>query len=76
MTDPRTCPHDVTVPVDVRDHTTGGTTTVARICTTCLARLPTAWGCTVCEWVEIRNLCEPVPQRMLARPCQEHADAH
>jgi hypothetical protein len=26
MTDPATCPHEDTVPVDVRDHTTGGTT--------------------------------------------------
>lgn len=68
MTDPATCPHDRTEPVDVRDHTTGGTVTVARICTACLAQLPAAWGCTDCYWTEARAICEPAPQRILARP--------
>lgn len=73
MTDPRTCPHQDSEPVEVRSHTTGGTEVVARICTACLDQLPAAWGCTDCEWVENRRLCDPIPQPMLARPCQEHA---
>ncbi|CAI9417292.1 hypothetical protein [Nocardioides sp. T2.26MG-1] len=73
MTDERTCPHETSEPVEVRDHTTGGLVTVARICTTCLAQLPAAWGCPACEWSETRALCDPVPQLLLARPCQEHA---
>lgn len=76
MTDPRTCPHEATEPVEVRDHTTGGTVVVARICTACLDQLPAGWGCGDCEWVEgPRRLCDlritPLP--ILARPCQEHA---
>lgn len=73
MTDPRTCPHEDSEPVDVRDHTTGATETVARICRACLERLPAAWGCTRCSWVEERRLCDAVPTLMLTRPCQEHA---
>jgi hypothetical protein len=73
MADPRTCPHDNSQPVEVRDHTTGGTIVVARICTACLEQLPAAWGCTDCEWVEERVLCQPRPELVLARPCQEHA---
>lgn len=75
--DPRTCRHDDTEPVDVRDYTTGGTTTVARICRACLDELPAGWRCPDCEWVEIetRALCElqATVIRNLVRPCQEHA---
>ena len=73
MTDPRSCRHEHSEPVDVRDHTTGATVTVARICTTCLTQLPAAWGCTACEWVDVRRLCDPVPQLIPGQPCQEHA---
>jgi hypothetical protein len=73
MIDPRTCPHEHSQPVDVRDHTTGGTVTVARICTACLEQLPAGWGCTDCEWVDHRQLCDPGPRLFLAQPCQEHA---
>lgn len=47
--------------------------TVAWICPTCLDVLPTGWGCTDCEWVEDRRLCDPAPRPLLARPCKEHA---
>lgn len=67
------CPHETTEPVDIRNHTTGGTETVARICTACLVELPAAWGCTSCIWVETRNLADPAPTAILAAPCQEHA---
>jgi hypothetical protein len=73
VNDPRTCPHEHSEPVEVRNHTTGAVETVARICTACVEQLPAAWGCTRCEWVEERRLCDPVDQLMLARPCQEHA---
>lgn len=71
--EPARCPHEQSEPVDVRDHTTGGTVTVARICRACLERLPAAWGCPRCEWSEIYVLCEYQPTLILARPCQEHA---
>lgn len=74
MIDERSCPHDTTEPVDVRSLATGAVETVARICTTCLAQLPAAWGCTACEWTEQpRRLSDPSPTLILARPCQEHA---
>lgn len=73
MCEPGTCLHEHSEPVDVRDHTTGTVSTVARICTFCLERLPAAWGCRRCEWVESRRLCDPIPTLMLGRPCQEHA---
>lgn len=67
------CPHETTEPVDIRSHTTGGTITVARICTACLVQLPAAWGCTNCTWVDTRGLGDPAPTCILAQPCQEHA---
>lgn len=73
MTDPATCPHDTTQPVDIRSHETGGTLTVARICVACLIQLPTAWGCDQCEWTQVRRVCDPAPTLILAAPCQEHA---
>lgn len=73
MADPRTCPHEHSQPVDVRDHTTGATETVARICTACLEQLPTAWGCSDCSWVDVRALCDPGPRLMLGQPCGVHA---
>lgn len=73
MIDPRTCPHEQSEPVDVRNHATGATETVARICTACLTQLSTGWGCPACEWAEERALCDPAPRLVLARPCQEHA---
>lgn len=77
MTDPNTCPHDDTIPVDVRSHQTGGTVTVARICRDCLAQLHAGWGCPACDWetAEVRRLCDPrvVPLPVLVRPCKEHA---
>lgn len=69
---PVTCTHPASEPVDVRDHTTGGTITVARICTSCLDQLPAAWGCDDCEWTEIRRVCDEVPSRVLATPCPRH----
>lgn len=75
--DPAVCPHDDTVPVDVRDHTTGGTVTVARICRDCLAQLEAGWGCPACEWetYEERRLCDYLAtvHHVLVRPCKEHA---
>ena len=47
---------------------------VARICLDCHAQLPAAWGCTDCEWVEERRLCDPVPYRLLARRCPAHQE--
>lgn len=78
MTDPTNCPHRSTVSVDVRDHDTGGTRTVARICTKCLAQLEPRWGCTDCEWESFkapRRLCDPHTrtQHTLIHPCEEHA---
>lgn len=77
MTDPTTCQHETTVPVDVRDHDSGGTRTVARVCTSCLAQLEPGWGCPSCEWSSFgtRELCQRVPtiHRVLVRPCREHA---
>lgn len=77
MNDPTTCQHETTVPVDVRDHDTGGTITVARVCTSCLAQLEPGWGCPACEWqsIETRRLCDPHTrtQHALVRPCKEHA---
>lgn len=77
MTDQARCPHEATEPVEVRDHVTGTTTLVARICRACLAELPPAWQCVRCSWdvIEIRALCDPAPilHHELVRPCQEHA---
>ncbi len=84
MTDERSCPHDTTEAVYAYVHPpipkVGDTVEVlnegrpvARICTACLIQLPAAWGCTDCEWVEERRLCDPAPTLHLARPCQEHA---
>lgn len=77
MIDPHLCDHDRHEPVDVRDHATGGTTTVARICVDCLTQLHPGWGCTACAWntVETRRFCDPHPTQhhYLARPCKEHA---
>lgn len=71
------CAHGHTEPVDVRDHTTGATTTVARICTDCLDQLHAGWGCPNCEWaeVDVRRLCElgPTIHHVLHRACREHA---
>lgn len=76
MTDTTNCDHGDAAPVDVRDYTTGGTTTVAHICRDCLCRLPANWGCTDCEWqtVETRQLCQVVPDQDLVtiRPCAVH----
>jgi hypothetical protein len=80
VTDTTSCAHADAVPVDVRDHTTGGTTTVAHICRTCLCRLPANWGCTDCEWQEIetRLLCQATHDRALCliRPCPAHRENH
>lgn len=76
MTDPATCAHEHTQPVEIRSHQTGGTEVVARICTACLTQLPAAWGCTGCEWIEEpRRLCDPANFARLipGQPCQEHA---
>lgn len=71
------CCHDDTVPVDVRNHSTGGTDTVAHLCTHCLAQLPANWTCTACDWDERseRRLCDPhdTTRRICTRPCKEHA---
>lgn len=80
MISPGSCPHTDTVPVDVRDPTTGGTRTVARICTGCLAQLPAWWGCGDCETTEVvleRLLCETAPtfDQVLTRPCPAHEGA-
>lgn len=72
MIDEQVCAHERTEPVDVRDHTTGGTVTVARICRECLTQLPAAWGCADCEWAEERRVCDVVPTRVLAAPCAQH----
>jgi hypothetical protein len=70
-TDPRRCPHDVTEPVMI--DVLSGSEVIARVCVACLTDLPAAWGCTRCEWIEERMLCDPQPQKLLARPCQKHA---
>jgi hypothetical protein len=74
---PEQCLHPTSEPVDVRDHTTGGTLAVARICVDCLAQLEPGWGCEDCEWTsyETRAMCEPMPTivHVLVRPCKEHA---
>lgn len=62
------CRHEVTEPVVL---STGEL--VAAVCTTCLAELPKSWGCPDCEWDEVRRLCDPVPQVVLAAPCPRHA---
>lgn len=75
--DPATCDHEDTVPVDVRDHTTGGTVTVARICRDCLVQLEAGWRCPSCDWDtwEEQRLCDPRPtvHHVLVRPCKDHA---
>lgn len=72
MTTTTSCAHERTEPVDVRDHSTGGTTTVARICTACLDELPAAWGCPDCQWIEERRMCDPAPRLLLGQPCPAH----
>lgn len=72
-TDPRTCHHTETEPVEVRNHETGGVEVVAHVCRRCLAQLPPEWGCKDCAWVETRRLQDPVPRKVLARPCERHA---
>lgn len=77
MTNPMYCQHENTEPVDVRDHDTGGTRTVARICRDCLLQLEAGWGCGSCEWqeIDVRRLCDPpgITEPVLVRPCKEHA---
>ena len=76
-TDPRHCTHPNTVPVDVRNHHTGATETVAHLCADCLDQLPPNWACTNCEWIELdtRTWCDPHPviARVCDRFCEEHA---
>lgn len=76
-----TCPHDDTVPVEVVWPDPAGPghaptiEVVARLCVTCHDRLPAGWGCTDCEWVEDRRLCDPAPTLILARPWPTHQGA-
>lgn len=49
---------------------------VARICTDCREVLSTNWGCTDCQWIEERRMCDVVPRRLLGQPCPQHAAAH
>lgn len=71
--DPATCRHEHSEPVEVRDQVTGDVAIVARICSFCHAELSAAWGCTRCQWMQNRRLCDLVPTLVLAVPCQEHA---
>lgn len=73
MSDTPSCPHTDTVPVEVRDHRSGRTEIAARICSSCLDRLPAAWGCGDCEWAEVRRLCDRDGRLVLTAPCKEHA---
>lgn len=66
------CAHEVTEPVEVRDRRDGGTRVVAQVCVECLDALPAGWGCTACEWTEVRRLCDAVPQMVLATACPAH----
>lgn len=74
MRDPRTCPHTDTEPVDVRDPSTGVVGTVARICIGCLDRLPAAWGCGDCSWIEERSYADIRPTLSLGSPCPRHME--
>ena len=46
---------------------------VAMLCGLCLVELPKSWGCTDCEWEEVRRLCDPAPTLLLGQPCPAHA---
>lgn len=61
------CPHDVAEPVVL---STGEL--VAAVCAACLQELPKEWGCSECEWAEVRLLCRAQPELRLARSCQRH----
>lgn len=86
MTDQHSCPHEHSEPMWCYVHPNppkpgdevlilNNGKPVGRRCTFCGAILQPSWGCTDCEWVETRRLCDPWdrPTLVLARPCQEHA---
>lgn len=75
--DTTTCTHVDTVPVEVPDPTAdpGCTNIVAYLCTSCLDRLPAAWGCTACEWDEYEDHSMDGHRDayvVLARTCPTH----
>jgi hypothetical protein len=64
------CPH----PVDQVEKVvlTNGTV-VAALCGVCLSKIPLNWGCTDCEWVEVRRMCDARPTLLPGLPCKQHA---
>jgi len=67
------CTHETTEPVEVA--TFGGADeVVAQVCVTCLEALPANWGCPDCQWVDARQLCDPVPRLLPGQPCPAHAN--
>ena len=64
MTD---CTHAGTAPVDLL---TGET--VALLCVACRAKLPPNWGCTECEWEELRNMTGAVVATVCRARCPDH----
>lgn len=76
MTTP--CSHPDTVPVEVRNRTTGAVEVVAHVCASCLDQLPANWGCTDCEWeqLETRRLCDLLREitTVCTRPCPTHQE--
>lgn len=70
------CPHANVEPVEVRNHITGGTDTVAHICRDCLEQLPAGWGCPDCKWghTDVSTLGGDVHCfHHLVIPCVRHA---
>lgn len=65
-----TCSHEDSEPVLL----TGTDECVAQVCTSCLTRLPAAWGCADCVWVEERRLCDPAPTLLLGQRCPTHME--
>jgi hypothetical protein len=63
----RSCRHERSEPVIL---STGEL--VAALCSDCLVELPKSWGCADCAWVEIRRLCDVIPQVLLGEPCDKH----
>ena len=68
------CPHEKAEPVTVQTvWPTVEPEIVAKVCVACLERLPAAWGCQDCEWVEgHRRAMDYRPRLILARPCSKH----
>lgn len=70
-----TCTHEDVATVEVGGPLDDGPTLIGYLCRDCDGPLlPLWWCCDDCETVERQRLCDPVPTRLLSRPCRRHQE--